>query len=282
MKSKYYYDDLKLLEKLNLPIKKSLRSPFREDKNPSFSIFENNGYIRWKDFGTGEYGTIPELYKKLMNQEIIYKRSYEYKEPKLDKKKHITVKPKEFSQKDLEYWSQYYIHQQILNIYQIESLEEFQYGNKIYKNKKYMFSIKYSEGIYKIYMPGNDIKFFHNCNSSHIYGQYQINKQDKRIIITKSFKDVMVLYLLGYNSVSIMSETIQPMSIKYFVDYCINHQYKLYLLLDNDITGIKNTINWKNVYPFIKVLILDKHKDISDYILYEGLENTKQYINYFI
>ena len=281
MKSKFYYDDLKLLEKLNIPFKKSLNSPLREDKHRSFSIFEANGYIRWKDFGTGESGTIPQLYEKITNNKIIINKKYNYK-VELDVDKHISINQKEFSNEDLKFWEQYFIDKNILDTFKVKSLESFKYNNKVYVNKKYMFSIRYFDGIYKIYMPESIPKFFHNCNSSHIFGQYQINKDDKKIIITKSFKDVMVLHLLGYNAVSIMSETINPISVSYFVNYCIDCSFTLYLLLDNDITGIKNAIKWKELYPFIKILLLDKYKDISDYIKNEGYEYTKKYIKHFL
>jgi hypothetical protein len=40
---------------------KSCRSPFREDKNPSFSVDENG--LRWWDYGTGEGGDVFDFYR---------------------------------------------------------------------------------------------------------------------------------------------------------------------------------------------------------------------------
>jgi CHC2 zinc finger/Toprim-like len=44
---------------------KSVRSPFRDDKNPSFSIFDHGK--RWKDHGTGEHGNAADFLAKARN-----------------------------------------------------------------------------------------------------------------------------------------------------------------------------------------------------------------------
>lgn len=59
-----------VLKALNIKVKSTngwqrMSSPFREDKNPSFSIDPING--SWKDFGTGETGSIIDLIKKSEN-----------------------------------------------------------------------------------------------------------------------------------------------------------------------------------------------------------------------
>ena len=45
----------------------ALRSPFREDRHPSFGIFKNDQ--RWKDYGTGESGDQIDLIQKLFSCE---------------------------------------------------------------------------------------------------------------------------------------------------------------------------------------------------------------------
>lgn len=289
MMKNYFDEDYNILKELGLDIKKSLHSPLREDKHKSFSIYLNNdGNIRWKDFGTGEGGTIPQLYELITKTK--YERNsiyniYNYNDnstKQYEEKKIISIKEKEYSLEDIKYWYKYYIDIKLLKRFNIKSLESFTYSNKEYKNKKYMFSIRYSEGIYKIYMPESKFKFFHNANSKHIFGHHQISKTNKNIIITKSFKDVLVLNLLGYNSISVLCETIKPDSIDYFINLLISNSYKIYLLFDNDKAGLINSIKWKERYNFIKILILDKWKDISDYICNEGYIKTKEYIDSFI
>ena len=43
---------------------RSCKSPFREDRNPSFSVFERNGECFWKDHGTGESGDVIKFWAK--------------------------------------------------------------------------------------------------------------------------------------------------------------------------------------------------------------------------
>lgn len=45
--------------------KKLMKSPFREDSNPSFSIYNNGN--NWKDFGTGETGDVIAFIEKVEN-----------------------------------------------------------------------------------------------------------------------------------------------------------------------------------------------------------------------
>ena len=61
---RYISEDDILLKYLNIPqIPCLINSPFRDDKNPSFSIYydKKTGKIRWRDFGTNESGGIFDL-----------------------------------------------------------------------------------------------------------------------------------------------------------------------------------------------------------------------------
>lgn len=276
---KYFEEDLKLLRSLGLDLKKSLNSPIREDRHKSFSIYINReGNIRWKDFGTGEGGTVKQLYELLNGKRVELKGEIFYED---NIKNDIKINVREYSDRDIEYWGRYYVSKDILDRYNVKSLDSFEYKKKVYYNKLYMFSIRYYEGVYKIYMPYSKMKFFHNCLSDMVFGQYQIDKSDKRVIITKSFKDVLVLRVLGYNGISVMSETINPDSIRYYMDIFRDNGYRVYLLFDNDRAGMLNSVKWVNRYD-IKLLLLDRYKDISDYIYNVGYDTCKDYISYFV
>jgi hypothetical protein len=45
---------------------KSCKSPFRDDRNPSFSLYDNGK--RWKDFGTGEGGESKSCDQRIPSQ----------------------------------------------------------------------------------------------------------------------------------------------------------------------------------------------------------------------
>jgi DNA primase len=52
---------------LNLPGKpgRSYRSPFRQDRNPSFSVYDNG--CKWKDHATGEGGDAIDFLARALN-----------------------------------------------------------------------------------------------------------------------------------------------------------------------------------------------------------------------
>ena len=58
-----------LLDRLGLSehAKKSCRSPLREDRNPSWGIFEEDGIWLWKDLGTGDCGDEVTFVERLQN-----------------------------------------------------------------------------------------------------------------------------------------------------------------------------------------------------------------------
>ena len=47
--------------------KTSCRSPFRDEKNPSFGIFQHDGRWFWKDHGTDESGDEVNFIEKALN-----------------------------------------------------------------------------------------------------------------------------------------------------------------------------------------------------------------------
>jgi DNA primase len=57
--------DLWKLLRLDGTPKPSCRSPFREDRNPSFSIYDHGR--RWKDFATGKGGDVVDFCSQARN-----------------------------------------------------------------------------------------------------------------------------------------------------------------------------------------------------------------------
>lgn len=83
---------------LDLPgepvLNRDLHSPFREDKKPSFRLYEGTGHIRWHDHGTGDKGDVVDLWAMAKGlsvpeavQDILQyldggqRTSYRYKKP---------------------------------------------------------------------------------------------------------------------------------------------------------------------------------------------------------
>jgi len=92
-------------------IGKTYRSPFRSDQNPSFSFYNGkSGWVRWKDFGTGESGDLIQLVAKgrgilrpeaakLIDQEMHLNL---WTEPRPKTNRESNFKPRTKTNRDLE------------------------------------------------------------------------------------------------------------------------------------------------------------------------------------
>lgn len=99
---------------------------------------------------------------------------------------------------------------------------------------------------YKHYRPfekenqyGDKWKWLSNCNINDIQGYHQLPLKGNTLILTKSLKDVMTLYELGFNSISFHAEGVNiPESIMKELFDRFNNIICYY---DNDDAGKKNS-----------------------------------------
>ena len=100
------------------------------------------------------------------------------------------------------------------------------------------------------------------------------------LVITKSLKDVMVLYEHGITAIAPCSENLFVSDSQYDK---LKRKYKhIYLFYDTDQPGIKAMCKIKKQYPDLRVLFLPRHgndKDISDFRKAHGSKNTVELIN---
>lgn len=100
------------------------------------------------------------------------------------------------------------------------------------------------------------------------------------LVITKSLKDVAVLYEYGITAVAPCSENIFVSDSQY---QKLKKKFKnIFLLYDNDEPGLKAAFKIKKQYSDLKVLFLPRHgdsKDISDYRKAHGYNKTLELIN---
>lgn len=273
-------------------LNKPICSPLRDDKNPSFIFFKGrNGKIMWHDF-TGVSGDVIKFVMSLTHRTYsealgyIYQLFFNNQTAVL-----YTVKPKEevkstkiintwiiknqpFSFRDFQYWNQYNISIQTLLHFEISACQYFTINNKIIKQYNIynpLYSFKLTNELWKIYAP--ETKYFRtNVKDNYLMGYNQLPLHGELLIITKSMKDVCVLYELGYNSVSPQSESI------IISDEMLTHLEsrfnRIIVLFDNDETGIKSA----GRYTYQKAIIPIKSecKDIADYIKKFKLDKTKK------
>lgn len=269
-------------------------SPFRNDSNPSFGIFRGrSGSLLYKDFGTNESGdvfklvkdlykfvymsdAIREIYdslikgksiKKIINKEIVPEK----------KSKKLGIKIMPFNEEGRKYWEQFGIDLVTLNKFNVNQVKQVYINDEIkdrYKVGNPIFAYSVYDKL-KIYKPLSDsFRFYTDCDSNYIQGWKQIDFGKDLLIITKSLKDVMLLYKLGYTSIAPNGEGYD------FPEQMVNiikkKFKKIILFYDKDKAGITNSVRLSLKYGFDYILIPNdyKEKDISDFYKEHGKTET--------
>ena len=274
-------------------------SPFRKDKNPSFGIFlsKRSGKLLFKDHGSGVCGDIIKFvgelkgltnYNDILNtiikdlkikNDTVLTSTYNYKSTSSTV---IGVVRQPFTEVDLEYWAKYGITVPTLDKYKVNSIKYYLCNGVvkgIYKLENPMFSYKVFNN-FKIYRPFGDkfTKWRNNLTSYDIQGFEQLPKKGNLLIITKSLKDVMALYEMGYTAISPSSEsTFIPDDALEALKLRFKH---ILLCFDRDIAGVRNMrkVSLKTGLPCILVHKKFKAKDISDAILLNSQTVIKEWL----
>ena len=275
-------------------------SPFRKDKNPSFGIFysKKSGRLLFKDHGTGECGDVIKFvslytgitnYNDILNRIVkdlnitnntVLKASKEYKIPT---ETVIGVVRQDWTDVDKQYWSQFGITIDTLKKFNVSSIKYYLCNGivkAIYKDTNPMYAYKVYNH-FKIYRPLADkyTKWRNNLTEIDIQGYEQLPESGNLLIITKSLKDVMCLYEMGYTAISPSSEST-------FIPDKVLKQLKkrfkrILICFDRDASGVKNMrkISLKTGLNGFLVHKKYKSKDISDAVKNNGFEEIKNWLN---
>lgn len=294
----------------------AIPAPYRNDSNPSFSIFphRDNGTLLWKDHATGECGNIFSLIKKIFrcnyadalsivnrdyNLQLIDFNKSNYsshkpvnKEVKLQtiskSKTEIIVNPSNFTEIDKVYWNKYHLTEEDLNLFKLYSIDSCQINNsvKIKKTEKEpMYAYITDVGV-KVYRPLSSVgKWFSTLTKNEVFSfGFPISKD---LIITKSLKDVICIHKhLNYSAISFQSESILPED--YILEGYIKNNYgRVFIYYDRDAAGIHHSclleekLNRLIKMPIINITDNDLTigKDFSDSlaISFDGtIDNLKE------
>jgi len=232
-------------------------SPFRNDTIPSFNIFEGkDGIMYYKDWGTGESGTIIDFMMKLFN--INYKEAltrsavstYTNKKKKR-KKEEVNISPiiVPFDEIDKNYWNLLGVDIDSLNKYNVYAASDvFINGNhftkKDYRNPVYALFFYYKGARYtKIYRPfaPKTLKWrtdMEGVVEKLIGNLHNIPDSGDLLIITKSMKDNIIFSELGYNCISTQGESLNI--DKGLIEHLKNRFKKIVLFYDNDYNKSNN------------------------------------------
>ena len=315
-------------------------SPLRTDLHPTCGFrYDNRGKLKFKDFAGYFWGDcfdaaayILSNIDKYKNLDVNSKEGFitvlrhitftfkdifygTEKDPlisdnikealtKIKKEKQIIeLVIRKWNLNDENYWKQFNVDLQTLNINFIYPIEQFYINRKINPEPKYYYSEKdpcYGyilgkdrQGIYniKLYFPNRNkstTRFITNCN--HLEGIYQLEKDDYDIIIlTKSTKDrvsisaslksMQSLYgELNINKIGIINiphETYKLRDNEFKWLYSkLSEKGIIVSLMDNDRTGKIEANYLRKEYNILPLIIPKKYqaKDFSELIM----NNNKQ------
>lgn len=274
-------------------------SPFRKDSNPSFGVFlsRKTGKLLFKDHGSGECGDVikfVQILKGIYNyNDILVQIVKDLKVTNNTVLKASTVPihnetvigivRQPFTERDIEYWSKYGISVPTLEKFNVNSIQYYLCNGivkGIYKDENPMYAYKVFDK-FKIYRPYADkyAKWRNNLTDIDIQGWEQLPKNGNLLIITKSLKDVMALYEMGYIAISPSSEST------FIPEKALNDLKKRFkrilLCFDRDNAGVRN-MRKVSLKTGLNGFLVHKSfgaKDISDAIDKWGQTKVKEWLN---
>ena len=291
----YYVGQFKIGKLFNSP----LRS---DDKNPSFAIFKGvNGRLFFKDHGSGEGGNaikFVKLYKGIQTRDelerellrIVRKmnpnsgnaiRTYSYSVDSGPTDIGIVRQP--FTDVDKQYWKQFHISLDTLKKFQVFSIKYFLCNRVVrgtYKENSPMYAYKVDDK-FKIYRPlaSKYTKWRTNLTNWNVQGLSEIPKEGGNLlIITKSLKDVMCLYEMGFNAIAASSETtFIPDNILQSLRSKWKH---IVILYDRDKTGMLESRKYSRQYKLDAIFVHKKFKakDVSDAVKNNSFADVKKWL----
>lgn len=282
-----------------------INSPLREDHNPSFGIHSSDGKsIHYRDFATGESGSLIELLEQMWNLpfikvlEKIIKDNIQNVTPaaieSTDTYTHSTVyagntkleiRVREWFSRDKQYWSAYGVPIELLkraNVYPISHYFITKNGSRMtFVADKFAYAyVEYKEGnlSIKVYQPYNKGRFkWINKHDRSVLGLWTLMPPKGKVVcICSSVKDALCLIAnTGIPAICLqgeaygISETAQNILRERFEHVCI--------CLDNDEPGKRDALKLQQQTQFINIELpqFEGGKDISD--LYRTMQNPEQF-----
>lgn len=281
---------------------KIMNSPLRsDDKMPSFAIFPTkDGALLFKDHGTGVAGNaikFLKLYKGIQTRNELERellrivRTYNLDTSKTIKntyaKQHdidIGIVRQPFTEVDKRYWKQFHISIDTLKKFNVFSIKYFLCNRVVrgtYKEDSPMYAYKVYDK-FKIYRPlaSKYTKWRTNLTNRHVQGLSELPQEGGNLlIITKSLKDVMCLYEMGFNAIAASSETT---FIPDDILQSLKNKWKhVVILYDRDRTGMKKARDYSRQYRIDAIFVHKKFKakDVSDAVRDNGFFVVKEWLN---
>lgn len=284
-----------------------INSPLREDRHPSFGIYEYQNKVYWKDLANKDKGSIYDLLSLMwhtnfretldrINRDLknftqsTTERKVSYASTVIKSNKTLNVKVREWRKYDLEYWKSYGISLKWLKYADVYPISHkivtvngipFTFGAEKYA---YVYvERKDNKVTLKIYQPLTKDKRNKWCNKhdkSVISLWTKVPKEGKQICICSSLKDALCLWAnTGIPAISLQGEGYD-MSKTAISE--LKRRYKnIYILFDNDKAGLEDGIKLSKQTGFTNLVLpeFEGGKDVSDLFKVKGEIVFKEVIN---
>lgn len=243
-----------------------IRSPLRQDSNPTCGFrYSVSGTLFLKDFSGHFWGNCFDMVMYLHNCSFnealsIVARDFKlcggYNQPvnqnlRSDKEtakvihtpSKIQIRIRGYNQSDLDYWKSFGITPAMLKLYGVYPCEMVYVNDRVtyrYDASDPAYAYRFGEGLYKIYFPmrrreDSGPRFY--SNTSLIQGMSQLPEKGELLVITKSYKDVMLLRRFGIYAIAPSSEST---GIGEEIIQELKKRFKLIIVVyDFDYAGVK-------------------------------------------
>lgn len=287
-----------------------LTSPFREDNTPGCWFEEDlNGRLKFIDYtrnpcrmdcfsAVQEFYKIPNFYQTLtfIKEKLIDdgKSSTKTLKKRVVKKKEkksveMLIQTRDFNEKDRDFWTKYHITKQNLISDGVFAIRTYMLKNT--KSGDFIFRVTglcygytdFVSGNKKLYRPHSKdkFKFISTCTKNDVGGVRDLDYEESKVLITKSYKDYRVLKNLGVNAVWFQSETSFP-DVE-VLEELLGTFKNIYVFFDNDKPGI---IASESMVKILKanfkadiqnIRLEEGSKDPSDLIVNKGVEHLNNF-----
>lgn len=292
-----------------LYLNKAYHAPYyRKDSVPSFSVFRSTKSTTveymWKDHATGESGNIFRLIQcieQLDNVQQVLARinedfalGYNEEAPIIKDKIQwysnppdniikVRIVEQKLTEKGALFWNQFRIGEDLLKLYNTTQVQFYwtydeQQAPKTALDPTFAYRVGKYYQLYSPYAP-RDAKFRNDLPENYFFGYLQLPNTGERLVIDKSSKDVIFCRRLGYDAVAGKSETTMIPHDKMLQ---LKDRFKeVFLTLDPDPAGRKQTDKYMSMYPWLKPRFLDdlEAKDKTGLCLKYGFDEAERIIN---
>jgi hypothetical protein len=285
------------------------RSPLRNDNNPTCGFaYSNNGNLMFRDFSGHFWGDCFDVVMYVRNCNFADALNHICTDMALIKRMEIPEEllgpriPKtrktlgfrkrtSWSEVDKEFWKSYHISSKTLRKFHVSPMYMGFINDEVcyrYRDSDpgYAFWLRTDSNNtdrIKFYFPYRDrtmTRFMGNCGANDLFGYDNLPPKGDLLIITKSLKDVMVLYELGIPSIAVQAESM-VFDRNIFTDLASRFK-RIITLFDFDHAGVRLTNIFRKLYSTGHRFLTDGRfgsldygaKDISDYIRSWGPKYT--------